>query len=347
MAVAPGGVTANVQGTRATPYDVTVKVRAFTEPEWKRVLDVIAAQLGRTAALLDGELPPELVDDVGLAGLDLLPGPHEVETRCSCPDFAEPCKHSSAVCYLVADVLDEDPFALLLMRGRERATVLAELRARRATSPDDDRAATDHEPVDEGLPARAAYAAEAAELPVPPMPPARPGRPMLADLAPPPSAGVDGEGLAVLATDAAVRAWKLATGDGDGDLTLPVEADVARRAAALLGQPALYDLASRAGMSSRQLTSHALAWRHAGTDGLRILTDDWRPDHGAMSAARNALTVVAPNTQVQVRGNRATSGRRQIRLGRDGRWYLLTKSFRGWDLAAPPADDPSALFGPG
>ncbi len=74
LTVDPGTVRAQVQGSRPTPYEVSVTIRAFSDAEWDAVLDVVAAQVGRVAALLDGELPPEVVDDAQAAGLDLLPG---------------------------------------------------------------------------------------------------------------------------------------------------------------------------------------------------------------------------------------------------------------------------------
>jgi len=73
---------------------VLVAVRFF---HWGRVLDLISAQLGRAAAMLDGDLPPDIADDVAAAGLDLLPGAGEIGPRCSCPDDADPCKHAAAV----------------------------------------------------------------------------------------------------------------------------------------------------------------------------------------------------------------------------------------------------------
>jgi uncharacterized Zn finger protein len=131
LALAPGEVRAQVQGRKLAPYEVRVRVRRFTDAEWDRVVEAVAAELGRTAALLDGDLPPEVVADVSAAGLDLLPGGGEVGPRCTCPDDADPCKHAAAVCYLVADALDADPFVLLLLRGRTQDEVLAALRARR------------------------------------------------------------------------------------------------------------------------------------------------------------------------------------------------------------------------
>ena len=128
----PGAIRARVQGSRRQPYRVDVRFRPLTDDEWERVVDVIVARAARAAALLDGELDPDLVADAAAAGADLLPHAGELQPRCSCPDWADPCKHAAAVCYLVADELDADPFALLLLRGRSREQVMAAVRGRRA-----------------------------------------------------------------------------------------------------------------------------------------------------------------------------------------------------------------------
>lgn len=348
--VRPGEVRASVQGRRLAPYAVVVRVRSFTAAEWERAFDAVAARLGHVAALLDGELPPEVVDDLAAARLDLLPGAGEVQPRCTCPDVADPCKHAAAVCYLVADELDRDPFALLLLRGRGREAVLTALRSRRATGVSagrPDEAAT----VDEGVLARAAYAAWAARpratsLPAAPLPPPRPGVPAAVGIDA--GADVDVEGLAALAADAAARAWALATTDADSGLDLSVDEDLARRAADVLGTQQLPDLARNAKVSSRELAGRALAWRHAGPDGVRVLTTAWTPPLGAMAEASAALANAAgleAGAPVRVSRNRAALGRWQLRLGEDGRWYLFVRSFNRWDLSGPPADDPADLLG--
>ncbi|WP_020577313.1 SWIM zinc finger family protein [Actinopolymorpha alba] len=223
MDVAPGLVMAAVQGSRAVPYTVTVRVPRFRRDDWERVLDAIAAQIGRTAALLDGELPPEVVSDVAAAGLDLLPGAGEIQPRCSCPDWGDPCKHAAAVCYLVADALDKDPFTLLRLRGKSRADVLSALRARRTPGPGSSAgpSAGLAGSSAEGVVARDAYAGASEprpELPAPPLPPERPGHPVTVAFDPPPESGIDPEVLRALATAAAHRAWQLATATpGDPD----------------------------------------------------------------------------------------------------------------------------------
>ncbi len=222
MDVAPGLVMASVQGSRPTPYTVTVVVPTFDASGWTAVLEAIGAQIGRTAALLDGELPPEVVDDVASAGLDLLPGAGEVRPSCSCPDQVEPCKHAAAVCFLIADRLDDDPFALLLLRGRRRADVLDALRSLRTS----DNSADDPVRESSTLPGVASLTApdllarfsveERPDVPVPPRPPERPGQPVALVFDPPSGSGLDPEALRTVATHAVERAWRLATGEADG-----------------------------------------------------------------------------------------------------------------------------------
>jgi hypothetical protein len=220
--VRPGSVTAPVSGSRPQPYRVRLTVPTFTGADWDRALAVIGGRLGHTAALLSGELPAEIVDDVRAAGLSLLPGPHDLSVSCSCPDWAIPCKHAAALCMVMADVLDENPFAALLLRGRARDAVLAELRRQRGTAgeragPGSDSAggaAAGPEPgagrsSPAGVPAAEAYQRDRPGLPHPLPPPDRPGVP--ADL--PPSRLVDVPAIARLAAGAAERAHRLLAGD--------------------------------------------------------------------------------------------------------------------------------------
>jgi uncharacterized Zn finger protein len=324
LAVGKGRVEAPVQGRRAAPYRVRVRVRELDAGEWDRLLDVVAAQVGHAAALLDGDLPPEVIDDARAAGLDLLPGPGELGPRCSCPDWADPCKHAAAVCYLVADVLDRDPFALLELRGRSREEVLAGLRARRAGEVPPGAAPEEEDP---GVPARSLYErAERPPLPAVPLPPHRPGKPAVLVSDPPAGSGVDAAGLAALASDAAARAHQLATGAGDSGLGLDERADLARRAAPLVGTPGLEELARRASVPGRRLLTDALAWRQGGRNGLAVLTDQWQPEPADLAAGRAALGAGA-----RARANRVTLGDRQLRLGADGRWYPYRRGAGGWE----------------
>jgi len=345
LTIAPGEVRAAVQGRRVRPYQVRVRVRVLEAEEWDRVLDAIAAQIGHAAALLDGELLPEVADDVRGAGTDLLPGPGELQPRCSCPDWADPCKHAAAVCYLVAGALDTDPFSLLLLRGRRRDEVLAALRARRRSA----EAATvppDQSPLaaDPGVDARQAYQRSLAPPPAPPLPPPRPGQPSVLPVDPPPGAGLRSEDLVALAADAAARAFQLATGSGDGGLSLDLEADLARRAAGLLGTGrGLAALAASASLPSGELLRWAVTWQHAGRGGLDALRMTWQPAATDLAEGRAALERLAGQGAVRAWRNRLTGGRLQLRLGANGRWYRFVRSGREWVLDGPPSPDPDAL----
>jgi uncharacterized Zn finger protein len=345
LTIAPGEVRAAVQGRRVRPYQVRVRVRVLEATEWDRVLDAIAAQIGHAAALLDGELLPEVADDVRSAGTDLLPGPGELQPRCSCPDWADPCKHAAAVCYLVAGALDADPFSLLLLRGRRRDEVLAALRARRRSveavtvPPDRSWSATDP-----GVDARQAYQRPLAPLPAPPLPPPRPGQPSVLPVDPPPGAGLRSEDLVALAADAAARAFQLATGSADGGLSLDLEADLARRAAGLLGTGrGLAALAASAGMPPRELLAWAVTWQHADRGGLDALRTSWQPPATDLAEGRAALDRLAGPGTVRAWRNRLTRGRLQLRLGPNGLWYRLVRSGGDWVLDGPPSPAPDML----
>ena len=354
LTLAPGEARAQVQGRKTQPYQVRIRVRRFTDEEWDRVLTAIAGRLGHAAALLDGELPPEIAEVAASAGLDLLPGGGEIGPRCDCPDDADPCKHSAAACYLVSDALDVDPFVLLLLRGRTRDQVLAGVRARRRGMP----ASPDGAPrevaasriaEDGGVDARAAFGAPVPRtgIPAPPLPPARPGQPVALPVDPPAGRADLGRDLLELAADAASRAWELAVGlTADAGLGLSPDADLARRAARALGAPEFGPIPSRSGVDARELARRALAWRHGGQAGLELLQAQWDPlaeDPEAADLLKAARTVLRAKTGAadSVQGNRVTAGRLQLRLGHDLRWYPYARSDGDWEPSGPPEADPA------
>ncbi len=366
LVLGPGEARAQVRGRRMSPYDVRVRVRRFTDDEWDQVLDAICAQLGRTAAMLDGDLPPEVAGDVAAAGLDLLPGAGEVGPRCTCPDDADPCKHSAAVCYLVADALDADPFTVLLLRGRTRGEVLAGLRGRRrgraaerggtsgraaalGGAAGDATSAVAGASDDAGLDARAVLLSTATPdtIPVPPLPVARPGHPAALPVDPPAWRAGLRDDLMALAADAARRAWELAVGlTSDAGLSLDSDCDLARRAEHALGTPAFARLATNSGISGQELARQALAWRYGGASGFEVLRDEWDPGTEAagaaelMKAAGTALRDAAA-APARVTGNRVTAERLQLRLGRDLLWYPYVRSADAWEPAGPPQPEPA------
>jgi len=120
---APGRVAARVQG----PCEVRLLVDAFDEMQWRRVLDGLTRRPTQAARLLAGEMPSDLADLFADAGLSLLPR-GGVSATCSCRSSDGSCEHVAAVTCVAADALAEDPFGLLVLRGRTRGQLLAALR---------------------------------------------------------------------------------------------------------------------------------------------------------------------------------------------------------------------------
>ena len=149
LGIGSGLVVAQVQGSRRAPYGVQISMPAASDARWKAIVDALAAQAGYAARLLAGEMPHEIEDVFAEAGVSLFPerGSH-LTTSCTCPDWATPCKHAAAVCYLMAEAFDDDPFLLLAFRGREREALLDELRDRRGVAVDDGAAGAPASPAD-------------------------------------------------------------------------------------------------------------------------------------------------------------------------------------------------------
>jgi len=126
--VVPGEIQAKVHGRKT--YNVTLGLPALTCSQWERALEGIAQESRFVASLLAGEMPQGLDETFRVAGASLYPRvPKELQTHCDCPDWANPCKHVAAVCYIMAEALDRDPWLLFDLRGRTREEILEGLQA--------------------------------------------------------------------------------------------------------------------------------------------------------------------------------------------------------------------------
>lgn len=129
----PDGLRAKVQGSRTTPYKVTIQLQPLTEAQWNAVIDVLAERAIFTAQLLAGEMPQEIEEAFAAAGVSLFPATRaDLVTTCTCPDPANPCKHVAATHYILGEQFDEDPFLLFRLRGHSQPQIIEALRARRS-----------------------------------------------------------------------------------------------------------------------------------------------------------------------------------------------------------------------
>lgn len=126
-----GVVTASVQGSRKRPYTVKIQIDPLSEIEWKKVVRVLAGEAGLLADVLSGILPEDLERALASEGVSLFPRPAagsaQIRSSCSCPDWANPCKHVSAVYYVLLDLLDSDPILTFTLRGKPVKELVADV----------------------------------------------------------------------------------------------------------------------------------------------------------------------------------------------------------------------------
>ena len=127
--IGTGHVTALVQGSRVKPYAVKLTVDPLTTRQWHRVEEALAGRAVFRARLLAGEMPAEIEQVFADCGTPLFPkSARDLTMTCSCPDWEVPCKHVAAVCYVLAEAFDDDPFGMLAWRGKGRPDLLTSLR---------------------------------------------------------------------------------------------------------------------------------------------------------------------------------------------------------------------------
>lgn len=102
-------------------YQVEIQLSRFSDKAWQQVIRKLASNTGWLTRLLQGEMPDDIAAAFTSARVNLLPatGRH-LQADCSCPDFANPCKHIAGVYYRLASLIDQDPFLLLQLRGMPR-----------------------------------------------------------------------------------------------------------------------------------------------------------------------------------------------------------------------------------
>lgn len=352
VSVRPGRITAVVRDRDAS-HRSDVLVQRLGDEEWDRFLGVAVERAGHVAALLDREMPPHLVEDASAAGVELLPGIGDLEPECSCEAW-DHCPHSAALCYQVARLLDQDPFVLLLLRGRDERRLLDELRTR--GNPREREAAA---PARRGVAAGEVFAGAGSlpPLPGPPPVPSEPGTPPSLDTGTGPAPGVDPAALEVLAADSAERARRmlldaLAAGHERQPLpdVLTPEQDAVRLAAGSARAPwAVARLATASGRRRAQLDAAVLAWRYGGSAALTVLEEEWEPDAAALVRAGAQLAGAWDEDGARLLGpvgNRWTVPDRgmQLRYGHDGRWWPYRKDRGRWVPAGPADDDPAGAL---
>jgi len=112
--VLPGEVHAYVSGSEL--YTVKIKIKPLPAPRWRALCDDCVGSVASLVELLQGDLDASVMERVCREATGLFPAPAEIDLDCSCPDYADMCKHVAAVLYGVGVRLDDDPAVLFRLR---------------------------------------------------------------------------------------------------------------------------------------------------------------------------------------------------------------------------------------
>jgi uncharacterized Zn finger protein len=115
LQVTKGEITAKVSGSELYTIKITITLVAATR--WKSICSDCAGSIDSVVELLQGRLAKGVMERVCRQGEGLFPGPKEIKLSCSCPDWADMCKHVAATLYGVGARLDKQPELLFALRG--------------------------------------------------------------------------------------------------------------------------------------------------------------------------------------------------------------------------------------
>lgn len=130
LQIARGMVTARVSGSSL--YTITVKIKPLTPDLWKSIQTECAGQIDSLIELLQGKLSSGVMQIVTRRERGLFPTPGEIDLDCSCPDWADLCKHVAATLYGVGARLDQNPGLLFLLRGVDPSELISKASAAEA-----------------------------------------------------------------------------------------------------------------------------------------------------------------------------------------------------------------------
>jgi uncharacterized Zn finger protein len=123
LQVRKGEVTALVSGSEI--YKISIKIKELSKDRWTSICKDAAGSVGSLVELLQGKLSQNVMERVCRKGDGLFPSPKEITLSCSCPDWADMCKHVAAALYGVGARLDQQPELLFTLRAVNENELIA------------------------------------------------------------------------------------------------------------------------------------------------------------------------------------------------------------------------------
>jgi uncharacterized Zn finger protein len=123
LQIVKGEITAKVSGSEL--YTINISIGAVAAARWKSICGDCAGSIASVVELLQGRLAKGVMDRVCQQSEGLFPGPKDIKLSCSCPDWADMCKHVAATLYGVGARLDAQPELLFVLRGVDAKDMIA------------------------------------------------------------------------------------------------------------------------------------------------------------------------------------------------------------------------------
>jgi uncharacterized Zn finger protein len=130
LQISKGNVSALVSGSEL--YRIEIKIKPLAPVLWKSIQAECAGKIDSLIELLQGKLSSAVMQIVTRPEKGLFPTPKEIDLDCSCPDWADLCKHVAASLYGVGAKLDQNPALLFLLRGVDPADLISKASAAEA-----------------------------------------------------------------------------------------------------------------------------------------------------------------------------------------------------------------------
>lgn len=100
-------------------YTVQITIAPLDNGRWMDLRNRCQGRVGSLLELLAGKLSAEVLRELTDLEHGLFPEPKEIRFSCTCPDWADLCKHCAATLYAVGTKLDDTPEHFFLLRGVE------------------------------------------------------------------------------------------------------------------------------------------------------------------------------------------------------------------------------------
>ena len=123
LQIAPGEIKALVSGSEI--YKVKVKVAPVAKARWKSICKDCAGAIDSLIELLQGRFSKGVMERVCRQKTGLFPSPDEIHLSCSCPDWADMCKHVAAVLYGIGARLDQQPELIFRLHNVDEKELIA------------------------------------------------------------------------------------------------------------------------------------------------------------------------------------------------------------------------------